>query len=129
MRELIVNDTPVMIHVDMPYLKYLGLPEEAHFGAHSVVIAGIDEEEGVVYIADTAFDGLQRATLKELEEARSSKFKPFPRENKWFTFEFPEELTPLDRAIRNAIQKTAEFMLKPPMRTSGYGASIALPTK
>ena len=88
LKDLIRQDIPVMIHVDMPYLKYLGLPEQAHFGAHTVVVAGLDEDKGVAYIADTMFKGLQTATLKELEEARSSTFKPFPPENKWFTFEF-----------------------------------------
>ena len=42
---LIKQGFPVMIHVDMPYLKYLQLPLEAHFGGHTVVIAGINEEK------------------------------------------------------------------------------------
>ncbi len=119
LKELISQDVPVLIHVDMPYLKYLGLPEEAHFGAHSVVVAGIDEERGITFIADTAFRDLQTATLKELEEARASKAKPFPAENKWFTFEFPPKLTPIDQATKNAIRKTVENMLYPPVRNFG----------
>jgi len=119
LKELISKDIPVMIHVDMPYLKYLGLPEQAHFGAHTVVVAGLDEEEGIAYIADTMFKGLQTATLKELEEARSSTFKPFPPENKWFTFEFPHRLTSVEEAIRNAITKTTNSMLHPPIKNLG----------
>jgi len=119
LKDLINKDIPVMIHVDMPYLKYLRLPEQAHFGAHVVVIAGIDEEKGTAYIADTMFKGLQTATLKELEEARSSTFKPFPPENKWFTFEFPEKLTQAEVAIRNAITQTAKSMLYPPIKNLG----------
>jgi hypothetical protein len=119
LKELIGRDVPVMIHVDMPYLKYLGLPEEAHFGGHAVVIAGIDEERGIVFIADTAFKTLQTATLEELEEARSSKAKPFPPENKWFTFEFPSELIPIERAIKDAIKITANSMLNPPINNLG----------
>lgn len=119
LKELISKDIPVMIHVDMPYLKYLDLPEEAHFGGHAVVIAGIDEKRGVVSIADTAFKTLQISTLKELEEARSSKAKPFPPENRWFTFEFPSELTPIDQAIKNAIHITANSMLNPPIKNLG----------
>lgn len=119
LKGLISEDIPVMIHVDMPYLKYLGLPEEAHFGGHAVVIAGIDEKKGVVSVADTAFKTLQTSTLKELEEARSSKAKPFPPENKWLTFEFPSRLTPLDQAIRNAIHMTANSMLNPPIKNLG----------
>ncbi len=119
LKDMISNGIPIMIHVDMPYLKYLGLPEQAHFGAHVVVIAGIDEDKGVAYIADTAFKSLQTATLKELEDARSSTFKPFPPENKWFTFEFPDKLTQIDVAIKSAITKTAKSMLYPPIKNLG----------
>lgn len=119
LKALINKDIPVMIHVDMPYLKYLGLPKQAHFGAHTVVVAGFDEDKGVAYIADTMFKGLQTATLKELEEARSSTFKPFPPENKWLTFEFPKKLTSVEVAIRNAINKTTRSMLYPPIKNLG----------
>jgi len=118
-RDLVGKNTPVMIHVDMPYLKYLGLPEQAHFGAHTVVVAGLGEEKGTAYIADTMFKDLQTATLDELERARSSTFKPFPPENKWFTFEFPTKLTPTDAAIKNALKETAQTMLYPPIKNLG----------
>jgi len=113
-RELIGRDTPVVINVDMPFLSYLGLPGEAHFGGHCVVVAGLDEEEGVAYVADTEFKELQKASLRELEAARASGFKPFPPRNRWFTFTFPEALTPMDAAIRSAIRKTVETMLYSP---------------
>jgi len=119
LKDLIDMDIPVMIFVDMPYLKYLGLPEQAHFGSHVVVIAGIDEDKGIVYIADTMYKGLQTATLKELEEARASTFKPFPPQNRWFTFKFPDKITPVEVAIRNAISKTAKSMLYPPIKNLG----------
>jgi len=119
LREMITRDVPVMITVDMPQLKYLGLPEHAHFGGHCVVVAGLDEEKGVAYVADTMFQGLQTATLKELEEARSSTFKPFSPQNKWATFEFPNKLAPTEVAIKNAITKTAQAMLYPPIKNLG----------
>lgn len=119
LKDLIGKSIPVMVHVDMPYLKYLELPEQAHFGAHTVVVAGIDEDKGIAYIADTRFKDLQTATLKELEEARSSTYKPFTPENKWLTFEFPDKLTPIEMAIRNAITQTAEAMLYPPIKNLG----------
>ena len=119
LKTLIAENVPVMIHVDMPFLKCLGLPEEAHFGGHVVVVAGINENKGVVYIADTNFKKLQTATLEELEKARASKFKPFPPENKWFTFEFPTELTPLEKATKKSISKTVETMLEPPIKNLG----------
>jgi len=119
LKTLISKDIPVVIHVDMPYLKYLGLPEQAHFGAHCVVVAGLDEVKDIAYIADTMFKDLQTATLKELEEARSSTFKPFSPENKWFTFEFPDKLNPIEVAIKDAITKTTKSMLYPPIKNLG----------
>jgi len=119
LKDLISKDIPVMITVDMPQLKYLGLPEQAHFGGHCVVIAGLDEDKGIAYIADTMFEGLQTATLRELEEARSSTFKPFPPENKWVTLEFPSKLRPIEVAIRKAINKTAWSMLYPSIKNLG----------
>jgi len=119
MKKLIGRNIPVMIHVDMPYLRYLGLPEQAHFGAHTIVVAGIDEDEGIAYIADTMFKDLQVATLKELEEARSSTFKPFPPENKWLTFEFPKKITPVEEALRNAVATTVASMVHPPIKNLG----------
>jgi hypothetical protein len=119
LKTLISKDQPIMIHVDMPYLKYLGLPEQAHFGAHTVAVAGLDEDRGIAYIADNAFKDVQTASLKELEEARSSAFKPFPAENKWLTFKFPTKLTPIEETIKNAITKTATDMLYPPIKNLG----------
>lgn len=119
LRNLVSKGIPVMIHVDMPYLKYLRLPEQAHFGAHTVVVAGLDEDKGIAYIADTAYKDLQTATLMELEMARSSTFQPFPPENKWLTFKFPDKLTPIEGAIGNAVTKTANLMLHPPIRNFG----------
>jgi len=119
LREMIGRNTPVMINVDMPFLSYLSLPEEAHFGRHTVVVAGLDEEEGVAYIADTQFKELQKAPLQELEAARASGFKPFPPKNRWFTFTFPEKLHPIDAAIKRAIKKTVDTMLYPPTRSIG----------
>lgn len=119
LREMISKNVPVTVHVDMPFLKYLGLPEQAHFGSHVVVVAGIDAEKEIAYIADTNFETLQTATLKELEEARASEFKPFPPENKWLTFKFPTQLPSLEEAIKRGINKTIETMLEPPIKNLG----------
>ncbi len=119
LKELISSGIPVAIHVDMPYLKYLKLSKEAHFGAHAVVVAGLDEERGIAYIADTQYQKLQIATLGELEEARASKFGPFPAQNAWLEFKFPLKLSPLDEAIKRAIVKAADSMLNPPIKNLG----------
>jgi hypothetical protein len=108
LKTMISKDQPVMIHVDMPYLKYLGLPEQVHFGAHMVVVAGLDEDKCLAHIADNAFKSLQTTTLKELEDARSSPFKPFPAENKWIIFEFPTKLAPIGEAVKTSVTKNCD---------------------
>ncbi len=132
LRESISQDIPVMIYVDMAYLKYLNMPEDAHFGGHSIVVFGINEEEGIAYVSDrdsnchkiTISDDevptdSHTVSLKELEEARGSKHKPFPPKNKWLTFDFTH-IRPLDRSvITRAIRDTAEKMLNPPIKNLG----------
>jgi hypothetical protein len=130
--ELIGQDIPVMIYVDMAFLKYFNLPDTAHFGGHSIVVFGIDEEEGIAYVSDR--DGKNHkvtlnedeipadfhiVSLKELEDARGSTYKPFPPKNAWLTFDFtPIRL--IDRhVITSAIRETAEKMLYPPIKNVG----------
>jgi len=62
---------------------------------------------------------LQIATLGELEEARASKFGPFPAQNVWLEFKFPLKLSPLNKAIKRAVAKTVDSMLNPPIKNLG----------
>jgi hypothetical protein len=121
-----------MIYVDMPYLKYLHMPKDAHFGGHSIVVFGLDEEEGIVYVSDR--DGKDheitisdeevptdshKVSLQELEQARGSKCKAMPPKNKWLTFDFTH-IKPLDESvIMTAIGETTEKMLYPPIKNLG----------
>lgn len=132
LKKLIAQEMPVMIYVDMAFLKYLNLPDTAHFGGHSIVVFGIDEEARLAYVSDR--DGkdfpvtlnpddipadFHLVPLKELETARNSTFKPFPPENKWVTFDLTQ-ITPLDRnAILRAIRDNAKQMLHPPIKNLG----------
>jgi len=123
LRELILKDQPVIINVDLYYLPYFWggqePPPEAHFGGHFIVVAGIDEEKGVAYVADTNFPGLQEIKLNDLEEARDSKHRPFPSHNRWYILEVPEEITPLNKAIKMALTKNCREMQKPPIKILG----------
>ena len=126
-RELIDNDVPVMLQVDMFYLDYFR-GETGHFGGRMIVLAGYDEERGEAYVTDVynekieakrREDGLFVTSLESLAEARSSKFKPFPPRNAWFTFAFPKESTPLEKAVKTAIKSNAENFLNPPIKNLG----------
>ena len=132
LKELISQDIPAMIYVDMAFLKYLNLPEEAHFGGHSIVVFGIDEEKGLAYVSDRDDKNFKitgnknevpadfhTVALQELEQARGSKYKPFPPKNKWLTFDFTN-IKSIDRSVLlPAIHANAEKMLNPPIKNLG----------
>ncbi|MBU7015581.1 MAG: BtrH N-terminal domain-containing protein, partial [Theionarchaea archaeon] len=79
--EMLRCGKPVYTYVDMAYLPYLALPGDAHFGAHTVVVYGIDEQEDTVYLSDRG-KGPLTVSVEDLKNARSSKFPPFPPRNK-----------------------------------------------
>ena len=76
---------PVMVHTDAYYLEFLR--SNAHFGAHCLVVAGVDGD--TAYVADRSRDGLIEMSLDKLSEARSSRHKPFPPQNRWFEIDVP----------------------------------------
>ncbi len=109
---------PVMIYLDMGFLPYMDLPEDYHFGGHSVVVAGYDAASGTALIADR--DGLLHPmALELLAQARGSTFKPFPPGNAWYTFDFAQKRPPTSDALRDALRAVAIFMLEPPIANFG----------
>lgn len=130
--KLIKNDIPVPIYVDMAHLGYLRLPAGAHFGGHSIVVFGIDEQEDVAYISDRDSKNkkitlskdenpsdFHKVKLKDLAAARASKYKPFPAENKWVTFDF-SNIKELNReVIISAINKNSVQFLEPQIKNLG----------
>ncbi|MFW6287498.1 MAG: BtrH N-terminal domain-containing protein [bacterium] len=129
---LIANNIPVPIYVDMAFLDYLKLPEDAHFGGHTVVIFGIDEEEGVAYLSDR--DGanhkisnisgviprdFHKLPLEQLEKARNSAFKPYPPKNKWITFDLSQYEGITNEAIIKALARNADLMINAPTKNLG----------
>ncbi|MBN1998963.1 BtrH N-terminal domain-containing protein [candidate division KSB1 bacterium] len=130
--QLVTDNKPVLIYVDMALLDYLGMPADAHFGGHSLVVFGIDEEEGVALVSDRDGDDaplnvngnivsrdFHKITLELLAAARSSTYPPFPAENKWFTFNLDgfEKIKP--DHVRAAIRTNATEFLNPPIKNIG----------
>lgn len=111
MREMILQGQPAMIYVDMAFLPYLNLPRDAHFGGHTVVVVGLDEEQGVAYVSDRDAAGPHVMWLEDLENARGSKEGVFPAGNKCLEFTFPETIGSLKEIVRTAIFKNAAAML------------------
>jgi hypothetical protein len=131
-KKLINNNEPVMVYVDMPYLKYLNLYKDSHFGGHSVVIFGYDEDKKVFYVSDRDSSDNPIHTPKgkiskdyhlvsfdEMEKARSSNFRPFPANNKYMEFDFSGIKIISSNIIQKAIRETCDNMLNPPAQLLG----------
>lgn len=120
----IENQNPVMVYVDMPYLSYLNMQDNGHFGGHSIVVIGFDKNEKCFYVSDRDNSDWQIHTPKgkvradyhkvpfdELIKARNSKYRPFPANNKWVDFDF-SNAQPIDKkAIYDAINLNANNLL------------------
>ncbi|MDJ0756438.1 MAG: BtrH N-terminal domain-containing protein [Ardenticatenaceae bacterium] len=116
--EELAAGNPVLLQVDMGFLPYFDFGEEAyHFGGHAVVACGYDADSDTVLIADR--DAIYPVPMADLEQARGSKFKPFPPKNRWLTFDFSEKRPPLQTELRTAIRHMSQLMLEPPIRNFG----------
>ncbi|MFZ5354754.1 MAG: BtrH N-terminal domain-containing protein [Bacillota bacterium] len=132
MLELLKQDKPVMVYTDMPYLRYLKLPEDAHFGGHSIVVFGVDEEQGTAYVSDrdgkdfavtlnkeTIPEDFHIIDLEDLKNARASKCRVYPPENKWVTFDF-EGIKDIDAGtVFAAVRDNARNILDTPIKNAG----------
>ncbi|AFC99420.1 hypothetical protein Mtc_0656 [Methanocella conradii HZ254] len=119
MKAMLAEDTPVMIRADIFYLKYRR--SNHHCGAHNIVVAGLDEEAGIAYVADRIADGLIELPVSQLIDARSSPHKPFPPRNAWFEFGFPVEVRPDPVKVMRTIGMNAVEMLNSDVRNVGVG--------
>lgn len=131
-KELIQEGHPVLIYADMPFMKYLGLNSNSHFGGHAVVLFGYDEEQKVFYVSDRDHSDYAIRTPKgliasdyhlvsyqEMAEARSSNFRPFPANNKYLEFDFSTYEQPNSATVIDAIKETCQSMLNPPAQLLG----------
>jgi hypothetical protein len=117
--EMLEAGNPVMIHVDMGFLPYfVDLPEDFHFGGHVIVIGGYDAGNRQVYVADRD-EEMHQVSLEDLALARGSKFKPFPPNNTWYTFDFDGKRAPNADEIYQAIREVCTGMLEGPISNLG----------
>ncbi|HET6830019.1 MAG TPA: BtrH N-terminal domain-containing protein [Solirubrobacterales bacterium] len=73
-REVVDAGRPVLLITDLYHLDHYG--NSAHFPGHAVVLAGYDDEHA--YVADTAFEALQRTSLEGLARARHEQHPFYP---------------------------------------------------
>ncbi|MGG5368743.1 BtrH N-terminal domain-containing protein [Enterococcus sp. AZ196] len=135
--KLIQQNHPVLIYVDMPFMKYLEMAPSSHFGGHAVVLFGFDEEKRLFYVSDRdnsdypirtprgeIASDYHLVSYQEIEQARSSSFRPFPAKNKYFEFDFSTYTEPLTTSIIAAIKDTCKSMLNPPAKLLGINGII-----
>lgn len=131
-KQMIGQNDPVVVYVDMPMLSYLGLNQDSHFGGHSVVLFGFDEEQELFYVSDRDSAGCPIRTPKgmigedhhlvpydEMRAARSSNHRPFSANNKYLTFDFAGYEGIHRENLTEAIRLTCDKMLNLPAGLKG----------
>lgn len=116
---------PAITFVDFAYLPFFfaeGTPipneDSGHFGAHTFVTYGIDEEKDEAYISDR-YANPHVMTYTQLKAARGSKYAPFPAKNKLVELVLPKKMKDIKQSIPAAIKANANFMFNPPIRNMG----------
>jgi len=123
--KILEKGQPAITFVDFAYLPFFfaeGTPipneESGHFGAHTLVTYGIDEEKDEALISDR-YANPHKMTYNQLKAARGSKFAPFPSKNKLVELVLPNKAKDIKQSIPAAIKANADFMFNPPIRNMG----------
>jgi len=122
-KKLIDQDIPLILEVDLGYLPYFEGEGEIHFGGHAITLAGYDEGNRIAYVGDTEFDGFQKVTIEQLKKCRSSEYGPKfmrPNNTQFSMKRRPDgKHPPLAAAVKVAIQKVVNNMLRPSVNNNG----------
>ncbi|MFW9945385.1 MAG: BtrH N-terminal domain-containing protein [Candidatus Odinarchaeota archaeon] len=122
---LLEKGQPAITFVDFAYLPFFfaedtPIPNEqsGHFGAHTFVTYGIDEEKNEAYISDR-YANPHVMSYEQLKAARGSKYAPFPAKNKLVELNLPKKVKNLKEIIPTAIKANLNYMYNPPIRNMG----------
>lgn len=136
-KDMIDRNNPILIYVDMPYLSYLGLNQNSHFGGHAVVLFGYDNDLEQFWISDRdnhdypirtplgeIAEDYHLVSYRELEQARSSAHRPFPAKNKYLLIDFQGYRQVDKKILMQAIAETCDTMLNPPAKLLGINGIL-----
>ena len=118
LKALLRSGEPAVVYLDMAYLPYFAVPEEAHFGGHVVVVFGLDENKDIVHIYDRGKNPVA-VSIADLARARGSKFPPFPPKHRLLKIKYPTTIDDLSTGIKDGILDCCQSMLKPPIKNIG----------
>jgi len=116
--DMLKKGDPAYLFVDMAYLPYMVIPEDAHFGGHTVACYGIDEDAETVYLSDRGRNGVT-VTMDYLRKARGSKFKPFPPQNMILKLKIPKKAKVQEKGLKKGIKTCIDGLLEPPIKNFG----------
>ncbi|MFX1426444.1 MAG: BtrH N-terminal domain-containing protein [Promethearchaeota archaeon] len=122
-KKLINLDTPLILLIDLGYLPYLQTEGNIHFGGHAITLAGYDDNDGVAFVGDSEFDGFEKVSIELLKKGRSSEYGPkfmWPNNTQFSMSRRPDgKHPPLAAAVKVAIQKVVNNMLRPSVNNNG----------
>ncbi|MDR2043125.1 MAG: BtrH N-terminal domain-containing protein [Clostridium sp.] len=136
-KQMIDSEHPVLAYVDMPYMEYLGMDKDSHFGGHTVVLFGYDDARQCFHVSErdhsdypirtpagTISKDYHLVPYDQLETARSSNHRPFPANNKYLEFDFSgyAGITPDNLAL--SIRAVCEKNLNPPTNLKGVNGIL-----
>ncbi|MFX1274714.1 MAG: BtrH N-terminal domain-containing protein [Promethearchaeota archaeon] len=122
---LLKKGQPAITFVDFAYLPFFfaegtPIPNEnsGHFGAHTFVTYGIDDEKDEAFISDR-YANPHVMSYEQLKAARGSRHAPFPAKNKMVELILPKKINDLKKILPSAIKSNIEFMFNPPISNMG----------
>jgi hypothetical protein len=107
-----------VIFADIAYLPYMGAEEAGHFGGHTVVVYGIDEDQDKVFISDRAKKPVS-VTVDDLKRARGSKFPPFAPKHAFLDIRHPSNAEIGAEDVLRGINHTVNSLTDPPFSGAG----------
>lgn len=123
-QKLLDNNEPVLVFVDMPFLPYLNMEKNSHFGGHAVVLFGYDSNHFYVSDRDNSDypirspkgpikEDYHLVSYEDMKQARSSNFRPFPANNQYLEFDLTNPKPITKETLLTAIHLNCETMLYP----------------
>jgi len=109
---------PTVVFADIAFLPYMSSPEAGHFGGHTVVVYGIDEDQDLVYISDRGKKPVN-VTVEDLKRARGSKHPPFAPKHAFLDIRHPDGVEIGEEDILRGIRHTINAMADPPFSGAG----------
>ncbi len=104
------KNVPVIIQTDIYNLAYYN--SSTHFPGHIVSVWGYDDETGVMYVADTQFEGLHSVPYADFLAGMGSKDPANPLDYNYMDIDPGQNVKPLAEIIPAAIRLNASKMLE-----------------